>query len=115
MGVDNGSSQFDWSSSSWLWGPTPYYAYEIQDTNTITVNGPSATISNTGGSISHTANSATFQNTNYNNYFAGNTGYNMSSSVGAYYWNWTAAVTTMVILWQNTQSYYNNANVTKWF
>ncbi len=103
-------------SSSWLWGTNPEIAYYISDTDTIVVNGINISLSTTGGSISSSSTSATFQCVSYNNWYCGNNIYNLRVNTGllSVWWNTQGNDVTHAIIWNGTTSYYNTASVTAW-
>ncbi len=106
-----GFSNLNFQSSSWLWGTNPQNAYLIRDSNTITVNGIAVTLGNTGGSVSSTSSSATYQCTSYYNWYCGNQGSNLSVSVWA--WSVTTNDTTTIQVYSGAaQKFYNGASAT---
>lgn len=103
---------FNAASSSWLWNSCPVNAYLISDINTIQVNGIAVSLGNTGGSVSSTGTSATYECDRYYAWECDNNIYNLTTN--PFYWNIVSNDTTKVIIWYNTSPHYNSAQATKW-
>lgn len=118
MGTDYAGSAmdgwFNWQSSSYLYGSYPWNAYWIEDQNTLQVNGIGVSISNTGVGASASPGQITYTSRSYNNWYAGNVGYNEHWEAFAF-WNLTSNDRSNVQVWQTGSAVHNTAAATKWW
>jgi hypothetical protein len=119
MGTDKGpcfpwSCIYNWQSSTNLYGTNPWNSYYISDSNKMSLNGLSGSLSNTGGGVQPSASQVIYTYARYNTWNASQVGYNEQWDTVAFV-NIQSVDSSNIRPWSWSASYYNSASATKWW